>query len=192
MNPAVAEDPSVEGRPPELSIPSELRYDTLSEHPVDPRLILDLCLNPSVPKPPIPYAGSSQCSPTEIQHVLACGESLRMALDLLNELDQARAPASTWFAQRFILDLVTRFGAVVKSVCIVRDGLALVELTPAPLTRAVAWATFSGSGTYLLNVDNGKVEEKVFPGSFSRAGRMGSGAYVELLERFGWPRKREA
>ena len=112
-------------------------------------------------------------------------------MELLEGTERARAAASAWFAQRFILDLVTRFGPIVHSVCIIRDSLAVVQLTQAPLTRAVAWVVLSGTGTYLLNIDDGKVEEKVFPGGSSRAGRLGPEVYVELLERYGGPRKRE-
>ena len=43
----------------------------------------------------------------------------------------------------------------------------------------------AGMGTYLLNIDDGKVEEKVYPGGSSRAGRLGPEVYVELFERFG-------
>ena len=114
-----------------------------------------------------------------------------MAVELLDGVERARAAASAWFAQRFILDLVTRFGPIVHSVCVVRDSLAVVQLTPAPLTRALAWVALSGTGTYLLNIDDGKVEEKVFPGGLSRAGALGPAVYVELLARYGWPRKRE-
>ena len=145
-----------------------------------------------MPKPPIPYRGLSRCSPIEIAHVLACGESLWMAVDLLDGVERARAAASAWYAQRFVLDLVTQFGPIVHTVCIIRDSVAVVELTRATLTRAVAWAAFSGAGTYLLYIDDGKVEEKVFPGGFSRAGCMDPGAYVKLLERYGWVRTREA
>ena len=190
-NPAVVDGPASGDRPSGLVIPPELRYETLNEHPVDPRFVLDFCLNPSMPKPPIPYGGLSWCSPMEIAHVLACGESLWMAVDLLDGVEQARAAASAWYAQRFILDLVTRFGRIVHTVCIIRDSVVVVELKPARLTGAIAWAALSGAGTYLLHIDNGKVEEHVFPGGFSRAGRIGPGIYVKLLERYGWARTRE-
>ena len=49
----------------------------------------------------------------------------------------------------------------------------------------------AGMGTYLLSIDDGKVEEKVYPGGSSRARRLGPEVYVELLEQFGWPRKPE-
>ena len=191
QNPALAEGPPLGTPPTGLVIPPALRYDTLDEHPIDPRFVLELCLNPSEPKPPMPYEGLSRCTPAEIAHLLACGQSLRMAVELLDGVERARAAASAWFAQRFILDLVTRFGPIVHSVCVVRDSLAVVQLTPAPLTRALAWVALSGTGTYLLNIDDGNVEEKVFPGGLSRAGALGPAVYVELLARYGWPRKRE-
>ena len=190
-NPAIAEGPLIGARPSRLTVPPELRYETLNEHPVDPRFVLELCLNPSEPKPPIPYGGLSRCSATEIAHMLACGESLRMALDLLDGSEQARAAASAWYAQRFILDLVTRFGPIVRSVCIIRDSIVVVELMRAPLTDAIAEAVFSGAGTYLLHIDDGRAEENVFPGEVSRAGQIGPGTYVDLLERYGWTLKRE-
>ena len=86
-------------------------------------------------------------SPMEIAHVLACGESLWMAVDLLDGVERARAAASAWYAQRFILDLVTRFGRIVHTVCIIRDSVVVVELKPARLTGAIAWAALSGAGT---------------------------------------------
>ena len=191
-NPTVADGPANGDWPVGLVVPPGLRYKTLDEHPVDPRFVLEFCLNPSVPKPPIPYGGLSRYSPIEIAHVLACGESLWMAVDLLDGVERARAAASAWYAQRFVLDLVTQFGPIVHTVCIIRDSVAVVELTRAKLTGAVAWAALSGAGTYLLHIDDGKVEEKVFPGCFSRAGCMDQGVYVKLLERYGWARTREA
>ena len=56
---------------------------------------------------------------------------------------------------------------------------------------AMAWVILSGTGTYLLNIDDGRVEEKVFPGGSSRAGRMGPEVYVELLARYGWRHKHD-
>ena len=187
-NPTVADGPANGDWPVGLVVPPGLRYKTLDEHPVDPRFVLEFCLNPSVPKPPIPYGGFSRYSPIEIAHVLACGESIWMVVDLLDGVERARAAASAWYAQRFVLDLVTQFGPIVHTVCIIRDSVAVVELTRAKLTGAVAWAALSGAGTYLLHIDDGKVEEKVFPGCFSRAGCMDPGVYVKLLERYGWAR----
>ena len=190
-NPAIAEGPEIGARPRELTIPPELRYETRNAHPVDPRFVLEMCLNPSEPKPPIPYRGLPRCSQAEIEHVLACGESLRMAVDLLDGVEQARAAASGWYAQRFVLDLVTWFGPIVRSVFVMRDGVAVVELMRAPLTGAVAEAAFAGARTYLLHIDDGTVEENVFPGEVSRAGQLSATTFVNLLERYGWTPKRD-
>ncbi len=191
QNPALAEGPPIGTPPTGLVIPPTLRYDTVDENPIDPRLVLEFCLNPSQPKPPIPYDGLSRCTPAELTHVVECGQSLRMAVDLLEGEKRAAAAASAWYAHRFILDLVTQFGPIAGSVCIIRDSLAVVQLEPAPLTKAMAWVILSGTGTYLLNIDDGRVEEKVFPGGSSRAGRMGPEVYVELLARYGWRRKHD-
>ena len=187
-NPEIAEGPEIGARPSELTIPPQLRYETRDVHP-DPRLVLEMCLNPSEPKPPIPYRRIAQCNETEVEHVLGCGESLRMAVDLLEGVKQAQAAASAWYAQQFILDLVTRFGPIVRSVCIIRDGVSVVELMRAPLTGAVAETAFGSAGTYLLHIDDGTVEENVFPGEISRAGQLRPGTYVNLLERYGWTRR---
>ena len=191
-NPAVADGSALGERPVDLVVPPELRYEMLDEQPVNPLFVLDLCLNPSVPKPPVPYGRLAQCSPNEIAHLVACEESLRMAVDLLKGAEQARAAASAWYAQRFVLDVVTRFGPIVRTLCIIRDSVAVVELVRASLTGAVGWAAFSGAGTYLLHIDDGNVEERVFPGGFSRAGRMGPEVYVKLLQTYGWTHTREA
>ena len=113
-----------------------------------------------------------------------------MALDLLDGAEQARAAASAWYAQRFILDLVSRFGPIVRSVRIIRDSIVVVELMRAQLTDAIAEAAFSGAGTYLLHIDDGSTEENVFPGKVWRAGQVRPGTYVDLLERYGWTLKR--
>ena len=94
--------------------------------------------------------------------------------------------ASAWYAFRFVLDLVSRFGAIVKSVCVIRECVAVVELERAPFSGAVAWATFSGTGTYTLYVDRGGVEELVFAGRFSRIGPMNETTLVETLRENGW------
>ena len=72
-----------------------------------------------------------------------------------------------------------------------RDGVAVVELMRAPLTGAVAEAAFAGARTYLLHIDDGTVEEKVFPGEVSQAGQLSPTTFVNLLERHGWTPKRE-
>lgn len=176
--------------PAGLSVPETLQYEQLARHPVDPRLVLQMCLNPSVPKPPMPYGGLSRLDKTEFAHLLACGESVRMAVDLLEGEERGKAAASAWYAQRFILDVVTRFGPVVKTVCVIRPGVAVVELVPAPLSGAAGWATFSGTRTYTLYVSCGQIEEYVFPGGSSREGVMRAKAYADVMERHGWVPKR--
>ena len=79
-----------------------------------------------------------------------------------------------------------------RSVCIMRDSIVVVELMRAPLTGAITEAAFSGAGTYLLHIDDGRTEDNVFPREVSRAGQISPGTYVNLLERYGWTLKREA
>ena len=176
-------------RPQALSVPAGVRYEALEEHPVDPRLVLDLCLNPSVPKPPMTYEGLARCNWSEIGQALACGRSLGMAVDLLKDVEQDRAAASAWYAFRFILDLVSLFGPVVKSVCVIRECVAVVDLERAPFLGAVAWATFSGTGTYTLYINDGNVENLWFAGQLSRAGSICPGTYIDKLQEYGWNRK---
>ena len=46
------------GRLPEtLDVPPEVRFDSAEERPVHPGFVLDLCLNPSVPRPPADHEG---------------------------------------------------------------------------------------------------------------------------------------
>ena len=71
-------------------------------------------------------------------------------------------------------------------MCLIRECVALVELERAPLSGAVAWATFSGTGTYTVYVRRGDVEELVFPGRFSRSGPISEGTYAEALRENGW------
>ena len=123
-------------------------------------------------------------SRAEVDHVMACGRSLEMAVELLDGVERERAAA--WYAFQFIVDLVGVFGPIVKSVCMIRECIAVVELKPAPLSGAEAWATFSGTGTYSLWVDCGKVQELVSPGRISRRGRMSQSAVVETLRTSGW------
>ena len=72
---------------------------------------------------------------------------------------------------------------------VIREFVVVVELERAPLSGAVGWATFSGTGTYTLYVHRGNVEEVVFSGRFSRAGRISPGTYMEALQQYGWHRK---
>ena len=85
-----------------------------------------------------------------------------MAVDLLDGVERPRAAASAWVRAAFRPRFSDAVRPIVHTVCIIRDSVAVVELTRAKLTGAVAWAAFSGAGTYLLHIDDGKVEEKVF------------------------------
>ena len=184
-NPAIVDDPGPGGLPQALEIPLEERFEALDEPPTDPRFVLDLCLNPSVPRPPGRYEGLARCSRVEVEHALACWRSLGAAVDMFDGEDRERAAASAWYAAKFIVDLVSWFGPIVKSVCVIRECVAVVEFERAPLSGAVGWATFSGTGTYTLYVHRGNVEEVVFSSRFSRAGRM-SPTYMEALQKYGW------
>ena len=185
-NPAIVKNPRLGRLPDELDVPEDVRFDSLVEHPLHPEFVLDLCLNPSIPKPPQEYSPLKRFSPSEVGHVMACHRSLGMAVDLLKGVDQERAAASVWYASRFVLDLVSRFGAIVKTVCVIRECVAVMELERAPFSGAVAWATFSGTGMYTLYVDHGNVEELVFSGRFSRARPMSESTVVDLLRDNGW------
>ena len=184
-NTAIVDDPGPGGLPQALEIPPEERFEALYEPPTDPRFVLDLCLNPSVPRPPGRYEGLARCSWVEVEHALACWRSLGAAVDMFDGEDRERAAASAWYAAKFIVDLVSWFGPIVKSVCVIRECVAVVEFERAPLSGAVGWATFSGTGTYTLYVHRGNVEEVVFSSRFSRAGRM-SPTYMEALQKYGW------
>ena len=54
QKPALAEGPPIGTPPTGLVIPPALRYDTVDENPIDPRLVLELCLNPSQPNRQFP------------------------------------------------------------------------------------------------------------------------------------------
>ena len=188
-NPEIVGGSGQGGLPQALDVPPADRFDALDEPPTDPRFVLELCLNPSVPRPPRRYEGLARCSRDEVEHALACWRSLGTAVDLLDGEDRERASASAWFAAEFIVDFVSWFGPIVKSVCVIREFVMVVELERAPLSGAVGWATFSGTGTYTLYVHRGNVEEVVFSGRFSRAGRISPGTYMEALQQYGWHRK---
>ena len=188
-NPAIVERPHLGKSPPELEVPEDLRFDVVDGPPVPPEFILDLCLNPSMPRPPGKYPRLKRLSGPELGHAIGSYWSLTTALDLLDGVDQERAAASGWYAFRFVLDLVTLFGAIVKSVCVIDECVVVVELETAPSTGAVGWATFSGAGTYTLYVDRGGVQELVYPGKFSRAGPISESTLVETLSKHGWSPK---
>ena len=185
-NPEIVDDPGPGGLPQALEIPPEERFEALDEPPTDPRFVLDLCLNPSVPRPPWRYEGLARCSRVEVEHALACWCSLGRAVDMLDGEDRERAAASAWYASEFVLDLVSWFGPIVKSVCVIRESVTVVEFERAPLSGAVGWATFSGTGTYTLYVHQGTVEQVMFSGRFSQTGRMSPGTYMEALQKYGW------
>ena len=187
-NPAIIDDPDPGALPEALEVPPEDRLRTSNESPTDPRLVLELCLNPSVPRSP-GRDGFARCSRVEMEHVFGCRRSLGAAVDILDREDRERAAASAWYAAEFIVDLVTRFGPIVKSVCVIRECVAVVEFERAPLSGAVGWATFSGTGTCTFYVHRGNVEEVVFSGHFSRTGQMSPDTYTEALQNHGWPPK---
>ena len=185
-NPAIVDDPAPGSLPQALEVPPEDRLVALDELPTDPRFVLELFFNPSIPRPPGRYDGLVRCSRAEVEHALASWRSLGAAVDLLDGEDRERAAAAAWYAAEFIVDLVSWFGPIVNSVCVIRECVAVVALERAPLSGAVGWATFSGTGTYTLYARRGNTEEIVLPGRFSRAGRMSPSTYMEVLQKYGW------
>lgn len=188
-NPAIVEKPRLGRAPPELEVPEDLRFDVEDGPPVPPEFILDLCLNPSLPRPPGQYPRLKRLSGPELGHAMGSYWTLTTALGLVDGADQERAAASAWYAFRFVLDLIASFGAIVKSLCVIDECVVVVELEPAQSTGAVAWATFSGTGTYTLYVDRGGEQELVYPQQFSRAGPIGERTLAETLGRHGWSPK---
>ena len=183
-------DVTDDGWPGELSVPPEVALEAPEVLPWNPELILEFCLNPSRPRMSGEYAGDWGCTTEELEHVLNCGRSLKLAVELVPELERERAAASSWYAFGFIAGLVVEFGMIVKSVCIVRESVAVVELVRASFSGAVGWATFSGSGTYTLYICKGNTEEFTLPGRFSWAHPIGPGVYADALHQNGWHRKK--
>ena len=162
----------------------------LDELPTDPRFVLKLFFNPSVPMPPMYSERLARCNRIEMEYALACLYALNGAVSRLNGEDQERAAASALYAADFIVDLVSWFGRIVESTCIFQEEcLAVVEFKHAPLSRAVGWATFSGTGSYTLYVHHGTMEEIMYPFNFLRANQMSLSPYVEVLKKHGWPLK---
>ena len=188
-NPTIVEKPRLDQPPPELEVPEDLRFDVVDGPLVPAEFILNLCLNPSFPRPPGEYPRLKRLSGPELGHAMGSYWSLTMALGLLAGADQERAAASAWYAFRFVLDLVTFFGPIVKSVCVIDECVVVVELESAPSTGAVAWATFSGAGTYTLYVDRGGEQELVYPQKFARAGPISENTMFETLVKHGWSPK---
>ena len=150
--------------------------------------MLNLFINPSTPRPPGRYEVLEQCSRSDLEHALACWRSLGAAVNLLEHEDRERAAAAAWYAAEFIVDLVSQFGPIVKSVCVIRECVVVVEFERAPISAAVGWATFSGTETYTLCIQQENVEEIVYP-CRGRIGRMRPSIYAETLKKYGWPPK---
>ncbi len=186
MNPAIIDSPNPGGPSYGLEVPSEDRFEALHVRPTDPRVVLELFHNPSTPRPPGHYEVLAQCSRSDLAHVLACWRSLGAAVDLLEGEDRERAASAAWYAAEFIVDLVSRFGPIVRTLCVIRECVVVVEFKRAPISGAVGWATFSGTETYTLYVQRDNVEEIVYPFR-ARTGRMGPGTYAETLQEYGWP-----
>ena len=190
-NPSIIINSSSDNLPKALEVPPEERFKRLDELPTHPRLLLELIFNPSVPRQPTYSENLVRCNQIEMKHVLACLCTLSGAVNQLNGEDQERAAASALYAAEFILDLVSWFGPIVNSMCVIREEcLAVVEFKRAPFSKAVGWATFSGTGSYTLYIHHRQTEEIVYPGNFLKATRISRGPYVEILKKYGWPLKR--
>ena len=176
--------------PEHLSVPSELAYEGREALPWAPELILEYCLDPSRPRALGNYDGAKDWTVEEFGHVLACRRSLKIAVELVPELQRERAAASAWYALGFVADLVSEFGPIVRTVCIIREAVAVVELSRARFSGAVGWLTFSGSGAYTLYIRKGDAEEFTLPGRFTRAHPIGRGIYADALHQSGWHRKK--
>ena len=83
---------------------------------------------------------------------VACWRSLGAAVDMLDEKDRERAAASAWYAAKFIVDFVSWFGPIVKSVCVIREWVAVMEFECAPL---------SGTETYALRAPGERGRDSV-------------------------------
>ena len=175
-----------------LEVPPELRLAAQQVPPVDPGHIIELFRNPSVPKPPRRDEGLDRLDRADLAHVLACQRALGGAVEQVPELLRERAAASAWYAALFIEDVVRTFGPVVKSVCVIVECVAVVELERAPLSGSVAWGTFSGAGTWSLHLRHRAGEDVIHGGRRQRASPMTFGTYVDALEEHGWGSRRES
>ena len=189
MNRSIIQDSSLREPAKELEVPPELRLESRVQPPVHPGYVLNLCLNPSVPRPPQNYEGLERSNRSEIEHVLASGRALGSAVEQVPDALRETAAASAWYAYLFIQDLVSLFGPVVKSLCVISECVAVVELVRAPSSGAVAWATFSGAGAYTLHVKLPTVEAVTYSGQADRAGPIMEDAYVKSLQEHGWTLK---
>ena len=184
-NQAIVDDPGPGSLPRALEVPQESQFEAQDLVPTDPRIVLELCLNPSVPRAPGPYEGLARSNPAEMEHAFGCWRSLGAAVEMLDGEDREHAAASAWYAAGFIVELVSWFGPIVKSVCIIRECVAVVEFVRAPLSGAVGWATFSGTGTYTLYVQRKNMKECIFSGR-SSPGRLSADDYMDALREHGW------
>ena len=184
--PGIIADSDLHGPAGALRIPPDLRFVSPAEVPVHPGYLLDLCLNPSVPRPPGRYEGLERCNKSEIEHSLGCGQALGGAVERVPDGLREMAAASAWYAFLFIQDVVSLFGPVVKNVCVIRECVAVVQLEPAPLSGAIARATFSGAGAYTLLVRGGDVEEITYSGYTRRAGPISDHTCINALQKHGW------
>ena len=126
--PTIIQESSSHGLAKALEVPPDLRLESRAEPPIHPGYVLDLCLNPSVPRPPWRYEGLERCNRVEIEHVLACGQALGSAVEQVPDTLREMAAASAWYAYLFIQDVVSLFGPVVKNVCVIRECVAVVQL----------------------------------------------------------------
>ena len=111
------------GRLPDgLVVPDDVRFDQVQAPPMHPELILDLCLNSSVPLPPMEYSPLRRFRPSEMGHAMACYRSLGMAVDLLEGVELERGAASAWNAFSFVLDLGSCFKEYLL-VCLALGGV---------------------------------------------------------------------
>ena len=188
-SPSIIQDTGPQALAKALEVPPELRLEPRVEPPVHPGFVLDLCLNPSVPRPPLKYEGLERCNFSEIEHVFACGRALGSAVEQVPDALREAAGASAWYAYLFIQDLVCLFGPLVKSLCVIRECVAVVELERAPFSGGVAWATFSGTGAYTLHVQHGGLEAITYSGQAGRAGPITDHMYVKPLQEHGWALK---
>ena len=147
--------------------------------------------NPSVPRSPRTYEGSERCNLSENEHTPACGQALRNAVELVPDALREMAAASAWYGFRFIQDVVSLFGRLIKNVCIISECVAVVQLKRAPFSGAVAWAGFSGAGIYTLQVQRRDVKAITYSGYNHRAGPISESAYIKPLQEDGWRLKRE-
>ena len=104
--PSIAADPSLRGLDGALRIPPDLRFASPPEAPVHPGYLIDLCLNPSVPRPPGRLESVERLNKSEIAHALACGQALGGAVERVPDSLREMAAASAWYAFLFIQDVL--------------------------------------------------------------------------------------